>query len=277
MKVTPDFPPKAVIDDPGGSTGGSKYWVEAFGVDIAQDDGPKATEITFYVCSDVKKTSKNISVRYYFDSTGMTSLDPNSIEMRQLYDQTAAETEYEAELSGPHLYKDKVYYIEISWPNYVIANSNKKYQFALGTYAWQNYWNPEDDWSHQGLSLEDSNWTGKPVKTDNICVYDAGVLVGGTEPDGTTPVVTTPTPTTSTPTPTPVSDVLVGDVNGDGNVNSIDFGYFRMYLLGTIKEFPAENDLKAADVNGDGNINSIDFGYFRMLLLGTIKEFPAAK
>jgi len=77
-------------------------------------------------------------------------------------------------------------------------------------------------------------------------------------------------------TPTPAK-VLLGDLNGDGNVNSIDFGYFRMYLLGTIKDFPIENDLKAADLNGDGNINSIDYGYFRMYLLGTIKEFPASQ
>lgn len=280
MEITPDFPPKVNIEDPGsGETGGGTYWVEAFCVDIAQSDGPKATEVTFFVKSTARKGSKNVSVRYYFDSTGMTSLDPNSIEMRQLYDQVSAETDYAAELTGPHLYKDKVYYIEISWPGYVIAGSNKKYQFALGTYAWQNYWDPSDDWSHKELSVEEDNWTGTPVKTDYICIYDDGILVGGIEPDGTTPAenpVSTPTPTTSvTPTPS-ATDVIVGDVSGDGNVNSIDFGYFRMYLLGTIKDFPTEDDLKAADVNGDGNINSIDFGYFRMLLLGTIKEFPAS-
>ncbi len=70
------------------------------------------------------------------------------------------------------------------------------------------------------------------------------------------------------------SEVLVGDLNGDGRVNSIDFGYMRMYLLGMIKEFPAEDDLRAGDLNGDNIINSIDFGYFRKYLLGTIKEFP---
>lgn len=118
------------------------------------------------------------------------------------------------------------------------------------------------------------------MKTDNICVYDNGVLVGGIEPDGSTPIVTTtaavtPTPTIATPTPT-TTNVIVGDLNGDGKVNSIDFGYLRMYLLGTIKDLPAEDDLKAADLNGDKSINSIDFGYFRMYLLGTIKVFPAA-
>ncbi len=287
MQVTPDFPPPVNIDDPGENPGGSAYWVEGFCVDIAQADGPKATEITFYVKSDVRKTSKNISVRYYFDSTGMTSLEPEKIELRQLYDQTAAETDYAAELSGPHHYKDKIYYIEISWPDFVIANSNKKYQFALGTYAWQNYWNPEDDWSHKGLKVEEDNFKGTPEKTDNICVYDAGVLVGGIEPDGSTPVVTTPavtptiSPVTTTPTPTiaPVTPtptnskvVVVGDLNSDGKFNSIDFGLFRALLLKLPTAVPL--DLSAADVDGNGSVNSIDFAYMRQRLLGIISKFP---
>ncbi len=85
----------------------------------------------------------------------------------------------------------------------------------------------------------------------------------------------TPTSTKTTPTPTP-NTVLIGDVNGDGSVNSIDFGYYKMYLLGTIKDFPVENDLAVGDLNNDGSINSIDFGYMKMYLLGMIKVFPIA-
>jgi endoglucanase len=180
MKVTPDFLPEVIIDD---NTEDNSYWVEAFGVDIKQSDGPKATEVTLYVCSNAKKSSKNISVRYFFNSIGMTSLDPEKIEMRQLYDQTAAETNHKAVLTGPHKYKNNIYYVEITWENFAIANSNKKYQFALGTYAWQNYWDPSDDWSHQDLRMEEDNWKGIPKKTDHICVYDNGILIGGMEPD----------------------------------------------------------------------------------------------
>jgi endoglucanase len=200
MQVTPDFPPAVEPDDE--DPGGSSYWVEAFCVDTIQSGEPKTTDLTIYVGSNVRKNSKNISVRYYFDATGMTSLESEKIVLRQLYDQTAAETSYAAKLSGPHQYKDNIYYVEITWDGYVIANSNKKYQFTLGTYTWGNYWDPSDDWSHTGLRVETDSWKGTPEKTDYICVYDNGVLVGGIEPDGSTPVVTTATPTATATKPT---------------------------------------------------------------------------
>ena len=72
----------------------------------------------------------------------------------------------------------------------------------------------------------------------------------------------------------PEGRVIYGDVNADGNVNSIDFGFMRMYLLGLIDKFPSEKGFDQADVNGDGNVNSIDFGFIRMYLLGGIDKFP---
>ncbi len=88
----------------------------------------------------------------------------------------------------------------------------------------------------------------------------------------TSTITTSPTPTaTLTPskTPLPTSEFVNGDVNVDGNVNSIDFGYMRKYLLGLISEFPGgEKGLAAADVDRNGSINSIDFGHMRNFLLG---------
>lgn len=75
------------------------------------------------------------------------------------------------------------------------------------------------------------------------------------------------------PTPTP-PQVKIGDVNGDGSFNSIDFGYMRQYMLGIISKFPSENGLAAADVDGNGEVNSIDFGFMRQHLLGRINKFP---
>ncbi|GEM_PF-1065876 len=75
---------------------------------------------------------------------------------------------------------------------------------------------------------------------------------------------------TSTPTSTPTA--TIGDLNGDGKVNSIDFGLLKQHLLG-ITKLTGKN-LSNADVNGDGNVNSIDFGLMKQYLLGIIKTFP---
>jgi hypothetical protein len=50
----------------------------------------------------------------------------------------------------------------------------------------------------------------------------------------------------------------------------------KMYLLGTITDFPAENDLVAADLNSDKVIDALDFAVFKQYLLGTVKELPYA-
>ncbi len=206
-----DFPPQEQPSDDDNTTG--TYWVEAFCVDIVQDE-PKTSEVTFYVCSDSSKPSKNISVRYYFDATGMSSVSSSDMEIRELYDQVSAETEHDAILSSePIKYKDNIYYVEITFNDYAIANSNKKYQFALGTYAWGNSWNTSDDWSHTGIKQETDAFTGTVEKTDYICVYDNGVLVGGTEPDGTTPADVTTTTTTDTSQDTTTTTSTSEDTN----------------------------------------------------------------
>lgn len=70
-------------------------------------------------------------------------------------------------------------------------------------------------------------------------------------------------------------EVVYGDVDGTGKVDSIDFAMMRSYLLGNISEFPISNGIKAGDVNADGGVNSIDFGLMRSFLLGIINKFPA--
>lgn len=70
------------------------------------------------------------------------------------------------------------------------------------------------------------------------------------------------------------STILYGDLNGDKNVDSIDFALMKSYLLGNIKEFSVSS--KAADVNADGSIDAIDFSYLKRYLLGDITIFPAS-
>lgn len=120
-----------------------------------------------------------------------------------------------------------------------------------------------------------------PLGKNGVPMPSGPVVDPTSTPTATPTKVVTPTPTvgvTSTPidtTPTPsTSDGKIGDVDGNGSINSIDFALMRSYLLGNIKDFPVEDDMKAGDLNGDGKINSIDFAVLRMYLLGMIKTFP---
>ena len=51
--------------------------------------------------------------------------------------------------------------------------------------------------------------------------------------------------------------VMLGDVNGDGEVKSKDYMMIKNYIMGTLEM--SETEKKAADVNGDGNITPADY------------------
>ncbi|MEN2776188.1 dockerin type I domain-containing protein [Acetivibrio clariflavus] len=108
----------------------------------------------------------------------------------------------------------------------------------------------------QGLASRDNINIGKTET----------VTIEATEP------ILTPVEDLPEPTPTPVENILYGDVNGDNEVNSIDFAYMKMYLLGITNKLPM--DAKYGDLNGDGYVDSIDLALIKMYLLGYIKKFP---
>lgn len=86
----------------------------------------------------------------------------------------------------------------------------------------------------------------------------------------------TPTPV-PTPTPTSKPDFVYGDLDGDGDVTSLDFGVLRQYLIGIINEFPYENGKKAADLDLNGDVDSLDFGCLRQYILGIIDKLPLTR
>ena len=76
---------------------------------------------------------------------------------------------------------------------------------------------------------------------------------------------------------TALPDFIYGDVDGDGQVTSLDFALVKRYLLGTTDTFTYEYGKEAADVDGDGQISSIDFAMIKSYLLGKITVFKADK
>jgi alpha-tubulin suppressor-like RCC1 family protein len=67
---------------------------------------------------------------------------------------------------------------------------------------------------------------------------------------------------------------IIGDVNGDGEINSTDLTVLRRYLLKKIKELPISDDLWSADLNGDTVIDSTDYTLLKRYILKYIKRFP---
>lgn len=57
--------------------------------------------------------------------------------------------------------------------------------------------------------------------------------------------------------------VVVGDLNGDGNINAIDSNIMKKINAG------AADEVAAADINKDGNINAIDASLMLKILLGS--------
>jgi len=69
-------------------------------------------------------------------------------------------------------------------------------------------------------------------------------------------------------------NLIYGDLNGDGRVNSTDYTLLKRYLLGAIQTFPYERGIKAADLNLDGRINSTDYTVLKRYLLNAIPSLP---
>ncbi|CDG35355.1 MAG TPA: glycosyl hydrolase [Acetivibrio thermocellus] len=63
------------------------------------------------------------------------------------------------------------------------------------------------------------------------------------------------------------SEVLAGDLNGDGKINSTDISLMKRYLLKQIVDLPVEDDIKAADINKDGKVNSTDMSILKRVIL----------
>lgn len=282
MKPTTDFPPTP--ESIGEEGGGNDYWVNACGIDDLNADGAGVTKVSFMVMTNSTKTADKTSVRYYFNSKEISNVD--NVKASELYDQSATEAGdmgADGIISGPYKY-DKIadtYYVEIAWDGYNIANSGKKYQFTVGLY-YGDKWDPSNDWSYDGLKMfeEDDAFfgTGNEVRTDNICVYNDGVLVGGIEPDGTKPVQPekpTTEPTTEPTTKPTQSDIVYGDANCDGKVDISDAVLVKCYLINSKKYSLTESGLANADVQGTGNgVNAQDAVVIQKRVLGLIKTLP---
>ncbi len=279
-KIDEDFPP--VEENSGENGGGNGYWIEAFAVDDLHSDGAGVTKISFMVRTDSNKPSDKISVRYYFDSSEISNI--NLVEAKELYDQSSAEAREDGAdgiTSGPFKYdgKENTYYVEVSWDGYKIANSGKKYQFSMGMYYGDN-WDPTNDYSYQGLPvLSDTEMfaDNNEAKTEYMCIYDDGVLVGGIEPDGTAPAQEEPKTAEDTtekaPEKTAEADTSgkLGDVDENGKIDILDVIMLNRAMLE--KEKLTSSQQKNADVDKDNKPTAADSLMIMKYIVGLVTAF----
>lgn len=99
-----------------------------------------------------------------------------------------------------------------------------------------------------------SKYSGRNVKYTGYISgeYASKTLSGGPVSDGT---VTPETPLFE-----------IGDVNGDGSINSLDYRWIKEYIMGTRKL--TEEQLYRADFEKDGKVNSLDYMKIKNLIMG---------
>ncbi len=274
--ITPDFPPendggRGASSDGPGAQGGKGTWVEACGIDDINAEGAGVTKVSFMVKSNEAKAPENMTVRYYINTSEIS--DFSKIEASVLYDQVSAEAEpNKAAISKVTKWDrdDKYAYVEFNWGKYNFANCGKKLQFKVGFY-YGDKWDPTNDPSYQDLKIytEDDAFfgTGNEVRTDNICVYANGKLIGGIEPDGTVPsendapdvTTTIGKVTTTLPTSTTISGKKVrGDVNCSGEIDVSDAVLLARFLAEDTSAKITTEGKTNADCDDDGDITSND-------------------
>ena len=132
---------------------------------------------------------KDLSYNYYFDISELIeaglSLDDITIKIGN--DQHKGD-EGEASISGPHLYKDNIYYVKISFNDGRVvmptgqAEHRSECQFRISIPdPKQGIWDPTNDYSFQDLEQNVMK------ETPYITMYDGDKLIWGIEPDGTKP------------------------------------------------------------------------------------------
>ena len=61
--------------------------------------------------------------------------------------------------------------------------------------------------------------------------------------------------------------MVLGDVNGDGNIKATDYMKIKNYIMGT--STLSNEEKEAADVNRDGNIKATDYMKIKNYIMGT--------
>ena len=211
------------------------------------------------------RASDKLSARYFVDISESikAGISPDDIKV--------STSSTGAKVSGLKPWdKDKnIYYVEIDltgtniFPGGINDYKRDVYFIIEAPYGEGN-WDNSNDFSYEGL--EGAGMNG--ISTEYVPMYDNGVRIYGMEPGGS------PIPT---PTPEPGNLIRLGDLNGDGIVNSIDSTLLSRYILEILSFSDPESEkafIAVADINDDGFLNTLDYSLLNRHVLEIPVDYP---
>lgn len=240
-----------------------EYFVEA----AASTSGTNSTTLETFLNNKSAwpaKAADKLSFRYFMDFSEVieAGYSPEDINIGTNYNQA------DAEVSGPHLWDEEnnYYYIEADFTGEYIypgglSEYRKELQIIIEAPNNSDFWDNSND-----PSFQDIESASDPIMTEHIAVYDDGELIYGIEPgEGDDDTGDNGDDDGSDDGDDDDQDeVLKGDLNSDGYIDSIDITLIRRYLSGSTENI----DTDAADMNNDTAIDSLDYALLRRKLLG---------
>lgn len=220
-----DFPPK---EDPV-----DEYYIEA----KVEQENKERTQVTLKIYNDSCRPphfETGMMARYFFNISELLDAGQTTDDLTVdiYYDENEASYDGSAALRGPIKYDDSgTYYVEFDWTDRIIYGT-RELQFALISKQDSNYnsnWNPENDYSREGLGDE-------YIRTQRIPLYLDGLKVFGDEPAQVSP---SPSPSidpnvTPSPSPSQKPSLQVSYKYGDTEADTKDIrGSIKVKNTGT--------------------------------------------
>ena len=156
------------------------YYVTA---KIEQENNER-TQLTIKVFNDTTcppRLEDNLKAKYFFNISEMMekgqTIDDVSVQV--MYDQAKTLDGTGVDINGPYPWnaEEGIYYVELDWSN-LSFHGNREIQIALVPEQDSSFkvnWDPTNDWSRQGITLQEDETTYIPIYIDDELVY-------GTEP-----------------------------------------------------------------------------------------------
>ena len=286
-EILADFPPTE-----------TPKWAEWEIAATLNGKGDSYTEIKAWAMNHTAwpaRVAENVSYKYFFDVSEIleAGLSVDDITVKSNSQQYQEGQQGYATVSGPYKYEGdpsgNTYYAEIRFEDAraIMPTGQSEHrcevQFrisipdAVNGQSTKGAWNPENDWSYEGVADAPNDLKSASALNDHITMYVDDVLVWGVEPDGTTPEVTEPTKPTGNTKPTEATsgDIVWCDVNLDGKVEIADVVSLASYVGDPEKNNIESQGLVNGDVHNKGDgITVGDVLAIQQYLAQIVKSLP---